>query len=212
MTYLCDHPLDLGTLLAEPPHPRRGAKACFVGTVRNHHRGRRVVSLSYSAYGPMAEQVCGAIVAEAESRWPVSVSLRHRTGMVGIGEAAVVVVVAGDHRDEAFSACRALDKPRDIRNNISETLSEARLESRKRIVPDLSFYVSKRIKQARFSRIGEPNEPDICNKFNFNKKFCFFARFTRSPLMWRPVCRALERFIPATARATFQKKNSFAFL
>lgn len=78
----------------------------FVGTVRDHHDGREVSGLSYSAYGPMAETVVEAIVAESEAQWPVTVVVAHRVGEVAIGDAAVAVVVAGDHRDEAFAACR----------------------------------------------------------------------------------------------------------
>ena len=34
------------------------------------------------------------------------VALEHRLGTLEVGEAAVVVVAAGAHRDEAFAACR----------------------------------------------------------------------------------------------------------
>jgi molybdopterin synthase catalytic subunit len=45
-------------------------------------------------------------VEETERRWPVRVALRHRIGLLAIGEAAVAIAVAGAHRDEAFAACR----------------------------------------------------------------------------------------------------------
>ena len=86
--------------------PERGGIACFLGTVRNHHGGREVVRLEYSAYGPMVEAECARIVAEAESRWQVAVALQHRIGRLEIGDAAVAVVAASAHRDEAFVACR----------------------------------------------------------------------------------------------------------
>jgi molybdopterin synthase catalytic subunit len=54
----------------------------------------------------MAEAECARIVAEAESRWQVAVALCHRIGQLEIGDAAVVVVAASAHRDEAFVACR----------------------------------------------------------------------------------------------------------
>ena len=85
-----------------------GAVVTFLGLVRNHHGGRKVRSLTYSAYEPMAEAVCAEILAEAESRWPVRIAFRHRLGALEIGEAAVAIAVAGDHRDEAFEACRYL--------------------------------------------------------------------------------------------------------
>ena len=106
MPFLSDTPLDLAGLIAEVTAPDRGGIAAFVGTVRDHHGGRPVAELEYSAYGAMAEAECGRIVEETERRWPVRVALRHRIGLLAIGEAAVAIAVAGAHRDEAFAACR----------------------------------------------------------------------------------------------------------
>jgi molybdopterin synthase catalytic subunit len=104
--YLTRSPLDLSELLALVQSPERGGVACFLGTVRNHHRGREVLRLEYSAYAPMAEAECARILAETEARWRVAVALRHRVGHLEIGDAAVAVVAASAHRDEAFVACR----------------------------------------------------------------------------------------------------------
>ena len=106
MSHLQHHPLDLASLLAAIVSPDRGAVATFSGLVRNHHAGREVSGLSYSAYEPMAEQVCQEIVAEAEHRFPVRVGLVHRLGEVPIGESAVLVAVAAAHRAAAFDAVR----------------------------------------------------------------------------------------------------------
>jgi len=106
MAYLITDPIDVVALLALVQSPERGGIACFLGTVRNHHGGREVVRLEYSAYGPMVEAECGRIVAEAESRWDVAVVLRHRVGELEIGDTAVAVAAASAHRDEAFLACR----------------------------------------------------------------------------------------------------------
>jgi molybdopterin synthase catalytic subunit len=104
--YLTEQPIDLSSLIATVHSPERGGIACFLGTVRNHHQGRDVLRLEYSAYPPMAEAECSRIVAEAESRWDVAVGLRHRVGRLEVGGVAVVVVAAAAHRDEAFVACR----------------------------------------------------------------------------------------------------------
>ena len=106
MGFLSSEPLNLSDLIAEVMGSERGGVASFLGMVRNHHGGRPVSALAYSAYEPMAEAICGEIVAEAEGRWPVRARLRHRLGELRIGEAAVAIAVAGDHRDEAFAACR----------------------------------------------------------------------------------------------------------
>ncbi len=106
MTFLTEARVDPARLAARVAGLGRGAQASFVGTVRNHQDGREVTELRYTAYRPMAEAQCRTIVDEAEARWPVSVALEHRVGTVALGDAAVVVVVAGDHREEAFAACR----------------------------------------------------------------------------------------------------------
>ncbi len=93
-------------LLPEVISPERGGVASFVGLVRDHHEGRPVVGIEYTAYEEMAESVCRAIVAEAEACWPVRIALRHRLGELAVGDAAVAVVAAGAHRDEAFASCR----------------------------------------------------------------------------------------------------------
>ena len=111
MAFLTDQPIDLAALHAAIAAPDRGGVASFVGTVRNHHGGRAVLRLDYSAYGPMAEAECARIVSEAEARWPVAVALRHRTGPLAIGDAAVAIVVAAPHRDAAFAKTKGFPAP-----------------------------------------------------------------------------------------------------
>lgn len=106
MAFLTDQPIDHAGLLREVDGADRGGLACFFGMVRNHHGGRAVRRLEYSAYAPMAEAECDRIVAETEQRWPVAVALRHRVGPLEIGETAVGIAVGSAHRDEAFAACR----------------------------------------------------------------------------------------------------------
>jgi molybdopterin synthase catalytic subunit len=106
MSFLTDRTIELGELLAAAQSPERGGVAVFLGLVRNHHDGRPVLRLDYSAYGPMAESECARIVAEAAGRWDTAIALRHRIGTLDIGEAAVAVVAASAHREAAFAACR----------------------------------------------------------------------------------------------------------
>ena len=106
MAFLTELPLQLDTLVAEVAAPECGGVATFLGLVRNHHEDRAVARLEYSAYHPMAEAECAAIMAEAIAQWPVRVAMRHRVGTLLIGEAAVVVAAASAHRAAAFEACR----------------------------------------------------------------------------------------------------------
>lgn len=106
MAYLTTAPLDLGRLVARVGAPGRGGIASFLGVVRDHHGGRAVRSLDYSAYEPMAEAECARIVAEARARWQAEVALEHRLGHLEVGDAAVAIAAAAAHRDAAFAACR----------------------------------------------------------------------------------------------------------
>jgi molybdopterin synthase catalytic subunit len=107
-------PLPVAEASAWVVEPRCGAVVTFTGTARDHAAGRPGVHrLEYEAYeGPALERF-GALVAELRTRWPSvgRVALLHRTGEVGLGEAAVVVAVAAPHRDAAFEAARhAIDE------------------------------------------------------------------------------------------------------
>jgi molybdopterin synthase catalytic subunit len=84
-----------------------GGIATFLGIVRRQSAGRTVSRLHYEAYAEMAEAEFRRIADEAARRWPgVRVAILHRTGMLAVGDTAVVVAAAAPHRAEAFSACR----------------------------------------------------------------------------------------------------------
>jgi molybdopterin synthase catalytic subunit len=86
-----------------------GAVAVFVGTVRDHNRGRRVLYLEYEAYPEMAASEMRRLVEQAGARFELSsVAIVHRTGRLEIGEASVAVAVAAAHRGDALEACRFL--------------------------------------------------------------------------------------------------------
>jgi len=86
---------------------RDGAVALFLGTVRDHNRGRRVLHLEYEAYSTMAESEMKKLACDAERRFDVSaVAIVHRTGRLEIGEVSVAAAVAAPHRAAAFDACR----------------------------------------------------------------------------------------------------------
>jgi molybdopterin synthase catalytic subunit len=98
--------IDLGALVNAVSAPELGGVATFLGLVRNHHGGRAVLRLEYSAYEPMAEAEAERIVGEARARWPGRIALLHRLGHLAIGDAAVAIAAASAHRAEAFDACR----------------------------------------------------------------------------------------------------------
>lgn len=84
-----------------------GAMVWFEGRVRNHNEGLEVEQLEYEAYAPLCESLGEQIVAEARERWDFEqIFCVHRTGVLELGEVAVIVAVASHHRDEAFQAAR----------------------------------------------------------------------------------------------------------
>lgn len=91
--------------------PNCGATVAFTGSVRDHSEGRSdVTELSYEAWQEQVGPVMQAVAAEARHRWPGlgRIVVLHRTGDLGVGEAAVLVVASAPHRDEAFQAARHL--------------------------------------------------------------------------------------------------------
>ena len=93
-----------------------GALVTFLGLVRNHNEGRRVLYLEYEAYQPLALASFGRIVREIGDRWPAArLGLHHRIGRLDIGEASIVIVAASPHRADAFAACRyAIERVKQI--------------------------------------------------------------------------------------------------
>jgi molybdopterin synthase catalytic subunit/molybdopterin converting factor small subunit len=103
---LSAEPLSVEAAIAEVARDEAGAVATFVGTTRNHSRGRDVLHLEYEAYEGMAEQVMAELGASLEERYELcAVAIHHRVGRVGIGEQSVVVAVSAPHRQNALAAC-----------------------------------------------------------------------------------------------------------
>ncbi|TRW85593.1 molybdenum cofactor biosynthesis protein MoaE [Mycolicibacterium sp. 018/SC-01/001] len=90
-------------------HHSAGAVVSFAGVVRDHDGGRSVTRLEYSAH-PTAAQVLADVAAEvaAESHGVRALAVSHRVGVLQIGDAALIAVVAADHRGEAFQTCARL--------------------------------------------------------------------------------------------------------
>jgi len=100
-------PLSIDEAYAAVRRDDCGAVALFAGVVRDHHDGKRVLSISYSAFREMAEKEFARIAEEARARWTIGpVYIAHRTGRLAVGEASVVIAVSAPHRAEAFEACR----------------------------------------------------------------------------------------------------------
>jgi molybdopterin synthase catalytic subunit len=104
--HLVARPLDLERLTAEIADPAHGAIVAFVGTVRDHHEGRPVRGIVYSAYPAMAEALLARIERELGSLHGARVRIEHRLGELGVGEASIAIAVSAPHRAAAYDASR----------------------------------------------------------------------------------------------------------
>ena len=83
-----------------------GALVSFTGHVRADDG---VAALWLEHHPRMTLAALDALAAQAMARWPLAaVTLIHRVGAIPVGEAIVLVAVAGPHRDAAFDAARYL--------------------------------------------------------------------------------------------------------
>ena len=82
-----------------------GAVVTFHGVVRNNTKGRSTLRLEYECYEAMALKKMAEIGRQIAGEIAISrIALVHRLGVLEIGEASVMVVVAAPHRKPAFEA------------------------------------------------------------------------------------------------------------
>lgn len=101
---LTEDPVSAAELARAVEDRSAGAVVTFDGRVRDHDDGLAVTGITYSAH-PSAERVLAEIAAElAVTPGLRAVGVTHRVGELGVGDAALVVAVSADHRQEAFEA------------------------------------------------------------------------------------------------------------
>ncbi|XP_032482012.1 molybdopterin synthase catalytic subunit isoform X2 [Phocoena sinus] len=85
--------------------PFCGAISLFVGTTRNNFEGKKVISLEYEAYLPMAENEVRKICSDIRQKWPVKhIAVFHRLGLVPVSEASIIIAVSSAHRTASLEA------------------------------------------------------------------------------------------------------------
>ena len=106
---LSEHVIELAEHEALVLHRAAGAVVGFAGIVRDHDGGRSVTRLEYSAH-PTAQQTLADVAAEIarDCEGVRAIAVSHRIGSLNIGDAALVAVVAADHRRAAFETCALL--------------------------------------------------------------------------------------------------------
>lgn len=85
---------------------RIGGIVTFLGTVRDFSEDRDVKKLVFEHYADMAVEKLEELRGEALEKFEIiEVAMLHRKGELEAGENIVLIVVAAEHRRNAFSAC-----------------------------------------------------------------------------------------------------------
>lgn len=90
-------------------HGRCGARAVFVGSMRDSNEGQRVFAMELEHYPEMTRRYLHKLAESANQRWQLLESLIiHRYGRIQVDDCIVLVAVWSGQRGEAFAACRFL--------------------------------------------------------------------------------------------------------
>ena len=105
---LRDVPIDVAEVLAAVEDPGAGGVVSFTGLVRDTDGGKGVSALEYVAH-PDALAALRRVCEQVAADLPVcAVAAVHRTGLLAVGDVAVVVAASAPHRGAAFEAARRL--------------------------------------------------------------------------------------------------------
>ena len=112
---LTDQPLIAEDILNKVLDSNHGASLLFVGTTREMTGDQQTTALFYEAYIPMALAKLQEIGQEVRARWNGKCAITHRTGLVGLKEASVIIAVSSPHRDSCYEASRyAIEKLKEM--------------------------------------------------------------------------------------------------
>ncbi|MEP2771025.1 MAG: molybdenum cofactor biosynthesis protein MoaE [Fulvivirga sp.] len=107
MIKITDQILDRDQIIRSVEVNEAGGICSFIGTVRNQTANKNVLRLEFETYKEMALKELLKISDQINEKWGVlQIAIHHRTGVVNIGEDAVVIAVSAPHRKEAFEACQ----------------------------------------------------------------------------------------------------------
>lgn len=106
---IVEDPIDMAKYVDKVRDAGAGAISTFLGTTRDTFEEKKVVELRYEAYTAMALEQLRRICNSARAKWELTrIAIVHRIGVVGIGEASVLVAVSSVHRKESLHACEFL--------------------------------------------------------------------------------------------------------
>lgn len=116
MYKIIDDEVKIDTLIKEVADEAAGAIVTFLGVTRGIEGDKRVTYLDYDAYKEMAEDKLKEIGEETKKKFSIChISVVHRVGRLGVGEASVGIAVSSPHRAEGFEACKyIMDRIKEI--------------------------------------------------------------------------------------------------
>lgn len=86
---------------------RIGGLVTFLGIARDFSKGRDIQKITFEYYPGMAEKKLNEIREKSKKDFDIiETSIIHRFGEIDIGENIVLIIVASQHRAEAFKACK----------------------------------------------------------------------------------------------------------
>jgi len=93
-----------------------GCVLAYVGLIREHSRGKPVLTVEYQDSRGTAESSLREIAGEVSRKWALdNIAICHRTGKLKVGDINLVIAVASAHRQEAFAACQyAIDRFKEV--------------------------------------------------------------------------------------------------
>jgi len=100
--------LQVEEVLAAVEHPGSGGVVSFTGVVRDSDGGRGVAELEYVAHPDALAALERVAQAVADDLPVLALAAVHRTGLLAVGDVAVVVAASAPHRAEAFEGARRL--------------------------------------------------------------------------------------------------------
>ncbi|XP_055851357.1 molybdopterin synthase catalytic subunit [Episyrphus balteatus] len=103
---LTPNKLDVGTISDLVADDSCGAISLFVGTTRDNFEDKKVLTLEYVAYEPMALKMMKQICDNIRNKWDdvFKIAIYHRLGLVPVKEASVVIAISSPHRQTSLDS------------------------------------------------------------------------------------------------------------
>ena len=112
MIEITEKPISPELVVSQVITDSSGCVVTYFGLIRDHSRGKPVLSVEYEDVGRKAERRLQELATEIKQKWLINnVAICHRIGKLKVGDINLVVAIAAAHREEGFAACQyAIDQ------------------------------------------------------------------------------------------------------